>query len=330
MKTALITTTIHIPHVLRLYRKYGPDVKFFVAGDRKTPNEAFDFLRSLDNCCILPEEPDYKCAKLIGHNSIQKRNLALLEAFKWGAEIIISVDDDNAPLDSNCFWDWTQNFEFGFDGLCAGGNEWFDPGTLLIPPAVQRGFPIERVGWAEFSTVVDAKVGVVAGTCILDPDTSAYFRIANHPEIHQVSKLLEAGIVVDPKTRTVFNSQATAIVRELAPAWSMWCGVSRFDDILASLVVRRVMRDRGYYVKFGKPLVLQQRNHHDLVKDLSGEIWGMQRVVEIAEFLDSLCLSSSVIGDCRYIFWALQKLPWLPPVTSAAALAFLDDAEKVL
>ena len=39
MKIALITTTIYVPRVLSLYRELGPDVAFFIAGDRKTPHK---------------------------------------------------------------------------------------------------------------------------------------------------------------------------------------------------------------------------------------------------------------------------------------------------
>lgn len=349
MKVGLITTTIHVPHVLRLYRRYGPDVKFFVAIDKKTPDEACEFLGSIPDLDLI-RQTDYKCDALIGWNSIQRRNLALLEALRWGAEIIISCDDDNLPIDEDYFRYFAEVLDpdmwIGFrrqpfSGLCATGG-WFDPGALLSPSAPHRGFPVTCSRANRLVPVIDAKIGVAAGVCLGDPDTSAYWRMAHRPIVHQTSQLLEAGVVFSPRAAlpdgrqggwTVFNSQNTAIIRELAPAWSMWVGVSRYDDILASLVVQRVMRERGYHVHFGKPFVWQQRNEHDLQKDLEGEIWGMRRITEIADFLDSLppgLSGESVIDHTREIFIALQKLPWLPPVTSAAALAFLDDCEGAM
>src|ERR1700684_3197168 len=100
MKTALITTTINVPHVLALYRKLGPDVRFFIAGDHKTPDKAYQFVAELGDCyCILPDaQEDWKCSALIGWNTVQRRNIALLEAVKWGADLIITIDDDNIPL----------------------------------------------------------------------------------------------------------------------------------------------------------------------------------------------------------------------------------------
>lgn len=344
MKIALILTTIHRPDVLKLHRRFAPDVRFFVAGDKNAPPEVEAFCAEIPNCVYLAskDQEKWKCSSLIGWASIQRRNIALLEALSWGAEIIISCDNDNLPIDEDYFTHfaevldpegWIGTRRQPFSGLCATGG-WFDPGSFLVPPAPHRGFPTKFVPRAgQLVPAVDAKIGVAAGMCLGDPDTSAYWRMAHRPIVHQTSQLLESGIVFSPAAGgwTVFNSQNSAILRELAPAWSMWVGVSRYDDILASLVVQRVMRDHGMHVHFGKPFVWQQRNDHDLQKDLEGEIWGMRKITEIADFLDGLELTElPVIDQCRYIFWALQKLPWLPPVTSAAALAFLDDCEGAM
>ena len=49
MKIALCTTTIHVPHALKLMREIGPDVRFFVAIDEQTPDEAVELLQI--RCC---------------------------------------------------------------------------------------------------------------------------------------------------------------------------------------------------------------------------------------------------------------------------------------
>ena len=98
MKTALITTTINVPRVLSLYRAHDPDVMFFVAGDLKTPLETDIFCGEIDKCVYLSPElqkmHNYKSSELIGWNNDSRRNVALLEAMRWGAELIVSVDDD--------------------------------------------------------------------------------------------------------------------------------------------------------------------------------------------------------------------------------------------
>ena len=91
MKIALCTTTIHIPHALKLMREIGPDVRFFVAGDQQ------DAARRPSSCCcrwtrcidVLPTYThEWKCSEAIGWNTLARRNIAFLEALKWGADVI--------------------------------------------------------------------------------------------------------------------------------------------------------------------------------------------------------------------------------------------------
>lgn len=354
MKTALITTTINVPTVLELYRQHGPDVAFFVTGDQKSPHEAICELAATringDFLYMSPDfQTDWKCSELIGWNCIQRRNIALLEAVKWGAEIIVSIDDDNIPMTAqpsikydNYFNDFYNAFHVNFNYIkfngikVSGFNGWFDIGQLLDPVAPHRGFPIQvdaKMWRADHIT--GAKVGVAAGICLGDPDISAVTRIANGPMVHRVSELLQSGIVVDPATKTVFNSQNTAFIRELAPAMFMMPGVGRYDDIYASLICGRVMRERGLHVHFGKPFVWQQRNPHNLVRDLRQEIDGMENVEKFAQLLDKFtCSPNSTSFQIAKTFWKLlSERPegeFFPKQTIEAALAFLDDIEGVL
>jgi hypothetical protein len=216
---------------------------------------------------------------------------------------------------------------------------------MLVPPTSQRGFPIDKQHEATFTSVVDAKVGLAQGMILGDPDCSAVTRIANRPNVHGVSEVLKSGFVVDPKnTWTITNSQNTAFVREFAPAFFMLPSVGRMDDIYASLIMQRVMRDRGYVTHFGRPFAYQQRNSHDLVKDLCGEIDGMRNVTLLADYLSESDFrgmevdfnnplawgTGSVISQLRMMWTDLGHSAWMPKLTVEAALAFLDDCEAVL
>jgi hypothetical protein len=337
---------------------------FFVIGDRKTPDlEVVEFLRKhvpyhayygIDR----QHNFGYKCSRLIGENSIQRRNIGFLEALKWGADIVVSVDDDNACLNKTYFSDFESvlgcsrainkvtvksggsfshteiGYELGpvvWNGLKASSpSGWFDVGTLLQPKAPHRGFPHTKKAEPAFAPVTDAKIGVAAGICLGDPDVSAYERIANAPVVYNVSEVLRSGIVVDPReTWTVFNSQNTAVIRELVPAWFMLSGTGRADDIFASLVVQRAMRQTGNYTHFGMPFVLQQRNVHDLVRDLEQEVWGMQHILEFAHYLEGIEDRDSVVELVRAIY-EHQLSSWFPQQTCEAALAWCDDCEQVL
>ncbi len=112
--------------------------------------------------------------------------------------------------------------------------------------------------------------------------------------------------------------------------------VGRYDDIYASLIMQRVMRERNLHVHFGKPFVWQQRNPHNLIKDLRAEIDGMDNILDLAEALDGVVLEkgASVLDHTAQCYAALQEEKCAPraiPVKAIdAAFAFMEDIKGVL
>lgn len=334
MKIALATTTIHVPHALRLLRKCSPDVRFFVAIDEKTPEDAANFCTyDVGNTEVVYFDAvtRWKCADAIGFNTIARRNLAFLESFKWGADVIYSWDDDNISVDLNHFAH-LHVMQRPFNGIKVHGYEnWFDPGRLLVPRTVHRGFPSTQPLSMIVGHTESVRIGVAAGFVLGDTDIDAVTRIAMAPDIQQVSELGHTGVVVDPHCWTVFNAQNTAIVRELVPAFFQMPNVGRHDDIYASLIVQRVARERGLHVHFGQPFTYQQRNEHDLLVDLKAEISGMENVIKLADLLDSIFLKGrSVIEDTRTIYQTLLHCAFIPEASARAGMAWLEDCESIL
>ena len=279
---------------------------------------------------------NWKCSSAIGFDTLARRNIAFLEALKWGADVIYSWDNDNLPVDPHLFSqiDWMFSDPNLWSGIKVTGTDgWFDPGQLLIPPTRHRGFPYDKPVSKTAYPVTGAKVGVAAELVIGDPDCDAVTRMEHRPDIGSVHILGSTGVVVDPHTWTVFNSQNTAVIRELIPSWFMMPGVGRHDDIYASLIVQRVARERGYHTHFGPPFTYQQRNDHNLVTDLRKEIDGMENVRTLAGVLDVIKLAGkSVVGDTRLIYETLLSCctTLVPPAACKAALLWLEDVESVL
>lgn len=343
MKFAVITTTIGVPKVLELYNP----VDCYVTGDLKTPPETADFCNDFAHIYYFSPEKQrelaYKCCALVGWNTIGRRNIALLEALKDGATHIYTIDDDNIPM-GNSNWLFLKDFlglraEY-LPTLGSNRQKWFDVGQYLIPQARHRGFPISERHREYFQPVTNAKIGVWAGICLGDPDISAVDRISQAPIVHSVHEILKQGIVVDPNGTTVFNSQNTIFLRELAPAMFMLPGVGRYDDIFASIICQRVMRERGLHVHFGPPFVYQQRNAHNLLNDLKNELFGMEHVVEFARLVNEAPMPTqwggsvaapTSINQVREIYTYLYNhCNFLPPVVYEAAHAWLEDISKVL
>lgn len=332
MKIALCTTTINIPRVLEWYRACGT-ARFFVAFDQKTDPGAGMFVAGITNAVGLApsSQEKWKCSPLIGWNSIQRRNIAFLEALKWGADLIVSADDDNLPINHAYFADYEKLFAEPFSGLQTTPVAFFDIGDFLIPRQKQRGVPFDNAQGGEISSVVGAKIGVAQGICMGAADVDAATRFDDNSYVHQMSEVVRNGLVVSPDSRTIWNSQNTAIRRELVPAWGMIPFVGRMDDIYASIICHRVMQEYDYHTHYGLPAIWQTRNPHNLVKDMRQEIDGYENCAKLATVLDNMILrGTSVIDDCRMIWRTLSTTDIFPGKSIKAMDAWLDDCEGVM
>ena len=96
----IVTTTIFPPSVALKKFAAMSDWHLVVAGDLKTPDSEY---KTMENTTYLTPDKQQelypKLSELIGWNCIQRRNIALLHAYKLGAEVVALVDDDNIPLD---------------------------------------------------------------------------------------------------------------------------------------------------------------------------------------------------------------------------------------
>jgi hypothetical protein len=338
-RIALITTTINVPIVLTDYvHNCGYDLDVVVAGDSRTPTQARDFVENLGGTYLgingeLVERWDTHRA--VGLHTIQRRNLALLHALTLGPDIIVTIDDDNTPQDhTTYFTDIVNRFERPAPYLTSSHTGWFDPGTLLHPRVVHRGFPIDqRHVDADYVTrgvdPTSFRVGVVAGLTLGDPDVDAIERIVRAP---MTEKLLDE-VTLDRGTWAPFNTQNTAYRWEVAPLMQCMCAVGRYDDIWMSYVARRVMDDLGWYVSYGRPLTCSVRNQHDLVTDLERELYGYRYTADLTTRLrdatDTQRTSDTTPLDCleELYYHCEHHLKYL---TKCANRAWLRDARRAV
>jgi hypothetical protein len=343
MKKTLITTTIRVPKVLELYRKFDPEVTILVAGDRKTPHDDVrSFVNNLGNSTYYSDKDQenlgYSCSDVIGWNNVQRRNIALLEALKLHPDIIVTIDDDNLPLNREYFLDFERIFGSEYDGLVAKSEiGWFNICTFLGGGLYHRGFPFE-LKHTDPKVVLEArtkvKIGVAAGLWLGDPDIDAIERIENRPIVNQIPDLLRAGIAVDSGCYSPFNSQNTAYLAEVAPLMLMITEMGRYDDIWAAYISERIMRESGYHVHFGRPIVWQERNPHNLLADLKNEILGMEHTRRFCEDLDSMDLGDGSLTDKLFrLFELTGKIQYIPEKMQnmqKLGVSWCKDLEKVL
>jgi hypothetical protein len=345
MKIVLITTTVRVPNVLRLYRKLGPDVDFIVAGDHKSPHAEIEALaEELGKTRYLhpSAQAPWYVSSALGWNTIARRNIALLEAMAWSdTDVIVTVDDDNIPM-GDFFGDIRRAFETPHTGLKAFLDPRaqayfqygvFDPGSLLLPPVRQRGVPETDVHTAsshQFTYTVDQPVGVVQGMCLGDPDIPAYLRFASRPVVPAVAEPLQNGVVFVPRQSafTIFNTQSTAFLRRLAPA--MFCPprIGRYDDIIASIVTQKLMQEHDLAVRFGKPFVWQYRNTQSIPRNIQDELWGYKNFTAVVARINEFNLHG-LDKPLRALWDFIHGIKEFPGDAAAAAKAFLDDVDHI-
>jgi hypothetical protein len=334
---ALITTTINLPTVLQRYKEIADndrriDLEIIVAGDMKEAPGAFDFVETIGGRWLTPRDQDDLCltskySELVGWKTIQRRNLALLAAIRSGADLIVTVDDDNHPLSESYFQSFVEHIRGTRErAVVQTSNHWHDPAwNSLTPPVHHRGFPYSQRTTrhdpsVHYDYVSRVDTPVAAGLWLGDPDIDAMERLVNMPET--VGFLGDCAL--KPGTWSPFNTQNTCYRADVALLGQCLVNVGRFDDIWMSYIARAVLDSYGWGVAYGEPLVRQERNDHDLFVDLEAELFGYQWTDRFCESLRTADLGSGPIID--RLAAAYDAVQWIiPEQTIATNRAWLEE-----
>jgi hypothetical protein len=340
LDAALVTTTIQVPRLLELHRAIAAAIPIYVVGDLQSPDDEINSLcAELGNAYYYSAADQarlgYESSEVLGWRCPGRRSIGFLEAVRHGADVIVSIDDDNLPMDDRYFEQFLSVLAVPFSGLqVTAPTGWVDPGDFLDPPVRHRGFPHEL--WHDRPPVslgyqVGRRVGVAAGLWLGDPDTDAVSRMATRPRCLGASPACLAGFVADNNCFAPFNSQNVAFVRELLPLMVMHSGVGRYDDIWASFIAQRVMREFEMVVHYGQPLVWQDRNDHDPVSDLAAELFGLRNTMEFTRYLNSIQLPrTSIVEAATELYRSLRPTKWSSAGIVDLGEAWLRDAIRVL
>lgn len=270
----IVTTTINPPSkALKLFAE-KKDWKLIVIGDLITPHEEFrKFEKSSNNVLYLsPEDQEKKYPKLsnaIGWRKIQRRNIGYIEAYKQGAKIVASVDDDNIPYSF-----WGNDIFLGKSvevNLYKESEIVFDPvGATNTKNIWHRGFPIQLVKSRKYSTPTKSKVkpDIQADFWDGDPDIDAICRMILGPEVKYQRKFFPLA----SNKMSPFNSQNTFFSIEVLADYFLFPDIGRMDDIWAGYYALA----KGHRVVYNRATVYQERNIHDLTKDMKQEYLGYE------------------------------------------------------
>jgi hypothetical protein len=340
-KICVVTTTIHVPTFLKAYsddaERYGHDVNFIVIGDVKSPIRTRDFCETIPDCeyMDIADQNEYmaRFPKLWGHlpfSSFERRDIGILKAYEDGADVMVTIDDDNFLATEDVF-KWHQ--------LAAGNGlremptyrsttGWFNVCSFLKEENdvefYHRGYS-PRNRWKkgyESCTVKPGRIVANAGLWYNNPDTDAITRLERKLNVVDFgSDTHDCGTVaLAPGTWSPFNCQNTAIAREVIPAYFMSPHIGRHSDIFASYVVARLAEHFGDVIAFGMPLANHERSTypHDLWHDLEIEKAGMLCTDDFCDLLRSIPLTAKTyhegFGELVKALETRNTIPALLPV----------------
>jgi hypothetical protein len=284
MKKIIVTTTINSPTTATI--KFAEIAQrdnwgFIIVGDKKTPHDEYlqMELKYPNVKYLTPEEQEKhhkEISDFIGWNTIQRRNIGFIVAYKMGADIVATVDDDNIPYEN-----WGQNLYVGKTidvDLYEPELNVFDPLSVTKDNYIwHRGYPIEYLQKrhrVEYKGKTKRKVLIQADLWDGDPDIDAMARLTYKP-IVKYSDIKEpyCSNKISP-----FNSQNTFLSRDVIPYYSVLPFTGRMDDIWGGYILQHYFPNSVIY---NSASVYQDRNLQDLITNLEKEIIGYRKTYDL-------------------------------------------------
>ena len=228
-----------------------------------------------------------------------------MKAYFDGAKVIITIDDDNFVEGGDDFIG--RHSVVGKEKsliTLSSSSGWFNVCELLEEeqdlPFYHRGFPWGKRAFSPIARTHEntGKVVVNAGLWLDAPDIDAITWLNLPIKVTKMSDKYPKGVVLDIGTWSPFNSQNTALAREIIPAYFLSPHIGRYDDIWASYIVKRIADYFGHYINYGFPLVRQKRNPHNYFNDLKKEQLGMELTDDFVDSLKGLELKGVDYQEC--------------------------------
>jgi len=272
-----VVTTINPPNsAMEKLIKFGEDaeVPVVVVGDTRTPES---WSRSGAHYLSLTRQNGLfgGLSSAIPTEHYARKNLGYLHAKSFGPEWIYETDDDNFPIE-NPFG--SRSLELELD-LFSSESRWLNVYEIFgytasgQPPAIlwPRGFDLKSVRAKHaFSHSARMQSPIQQGLADGDPDVDALYRLilGGMIKFHSRGPLaLDKGQICPTNSQTTWWHSSVAQLMYLPSTCTF-----RLTDILRGFVAWRILQERGGGVSFHAPVVRQDRNQHDLLRDLNDEV----------------------------------------------------------
>ncbi len=303
-------------------------IDFILIGDQRSPSSF-----NLPGCNYFGPELQkllpYKIASLLPSGHYARKNLGYLIAFEKGITQLIETDDDNIPLES--FWQEHKQF-FTMPSIQDGG--WINTYRYFTDHQIwPRGFPLEALVLEMIptgSSTSTINCPIQQSLADKNPDVDAVYRLTSELPFYFEKK---NSIALGKNSWSPFNSQNTTWFPEAFPLLYLpsFCSF-RMTDIWRSFVAQRIAWECGWHILFREPSVIQDRNAHDLIRDLQEEMPGICNNSAICKNLENLNLQQgvhSIPSNMLMCYQHLIEMEIFPKEEMKLLEAWLMDMERL-
>ena len=340
-KIALVVPTIRILNSWRSYvenfKKYGHDlenIKLIVVDDYCPYIK--ENIALLDKCnapyefWTIDMQKQFfrkhfgagwqKYWEVIPHRTDACRSFGYLIAALWGAEIIVTWDDDNWAINSpkSGIYDYIGKHTIVNERLTApeasSSTKWLNtchflkksPNRELYP----RGYPFSKQNEVYSFKQNKGKVVMNVGLWIGNPDVDA-ITVLNEGSMNGLPVTRTTGfsgeklIFIAKDTFAPLNTANTAYSRDILPCiYDTFQGaqvselkLDRYGDIWCNFFIKKIVDAVGDKIALGVPLVDHQREPRNTMVDFMKEFWGVVVSQRIFEEVASIKLRSNNYFD---------------------------------
>jgi hypothetical protein len=327
-RASLVLTSIFDPTILEdYYRNFEASgvldqVEVILIPDRKSPESTWTRCRDITRrglkalCPTLDEQEVFLArlglpAEFVPFNSDNRRNVGYLMALERGCDFVISIDDDNYPLEGvDVFHEHAV--------VCCGRESHLvvesSTGFLNICDLLEfeapaqtpyaRGFPFYARHKKEISESSNqsGEIHINAGLWLGDPDIEAISWLVSAP---RVTGFGNTSRVLGKKTWSPINTQNTALRRDVMAAYYYvrmgypiaGCEIDRYGDIFAGYFAEACVKHLGGLIRVGTPVAEHRRNAHNHIRDATAEWGGILVLEELLPWLREVKLSGCTYSE---------------------------------
>lgn len=260
---------------------------------------------------------------VIPHHTDACRSFGYLVAALWGADVIVTWDDDNWAINSSISYqgDYLKAHSIVNENIecveVSSDKGWFntcamlrtDPAKLLYP----RGYPYSRRGETYKHSNERGRVVMNVGLWIGNPDVDSITVLSEGsmngiPKTRTVGLLTRERIMLAKGTYAPLNTANTAYAMELLPCiYDTFQGakvgelkLDRYGDIWCNFFVKKIVDAVGGKIAIGIPLVEHRREPRNTMIDFMKEFWGMVVSMRLFEMVESIELNSKKYFDAYF------------------------------